>query len=90
MRSEIIQSLFFAVACFTIIMKRGIVSPVILSTIFFDSLTIAWMSNTVWGYNWLVDNLERAKWAITMQNICPQEKLTSEIEVDPNIWPLKG
>jgi hypothetical protein len=55
-------------------MKRGLVSPVILSTIFFESMTISWMSNTVWGYNWLIDNLERAKWAITMQNICPQEK----------------
>jgi ABC-type multidrug transport system fused ATPase/permease subunit len=79
MRSEVIQSLFFAVACFTIIGKKGVVSPVILSTIFFDSMTIAWMTNTVWGYDWLVDNLEKAKWAITMQNICPQEKQTAEV-----------
>ena len=49
MQSEVIQSLFFAVACFTIIMQRGKVSPVILFTVFFDSMTISWMSQTVWG-----------------------------------------
>jgi len=90
MQSEVIQSLFFAVACFTKIMQRGKVNPVILSTVFFDSMTISWMSQTVWGYNWLIDNLERAKWAITMQNICPQEKTHAEIEVDPKVWPMKG
>lgn len=90
MRSEVIQSLFFAVACYTIVVKRGQVSPVILSTIFFDSMTISWMSNTVWGYNWLVDNLERAKWALAMQKICPQEKQTAEVQVDPEVWPMHG
>jgi ABC-type multidrug transport system fused ATPase/permease subunit len=89
-QNEIIQSLFFAVACFTIIINRGIVSPVILSTIFFDSMNLHWMSQSIWGYDYLMSNLERAKWAITMQKICPQEKLTSEVEVDPKVWPLKG
>lgn len=90
MQSEVIQTIFFAVACFSIIAKRGVVSPVVLSTVFFDSMTIAWMSGTVWAYNWFIENLDRAKWAITMQNICPQEKSAAQIQVDPDVWPIKG
>ena len=71
MQKEIIQLLFFAVACFTIIMNRGLVSPVILSTIFFDSMNLHWMSQSIWEYDYLMRNLDRAKWAITMQKICP-------------------
>lgn len=90
LRNEFINNCFFAVACFVIIMKRDEVSPVILSTVFFDSMRMHWMHSIVWGYNWLIDNLDRIKWSVAMQQICPQEKKEAELVVDPKVWPMKG
>ena len=90
MQNQIVESALFAFACYTIMFKLGSVRAVILSTIFFDSMNITWMSNTVMSYNRFMDLLNHAKWAINMQKICPQEKNTAEINVDPKVWPFKG
>jgi len=62
-----------------VIYYKGSVSPVLLSTVFFNSLDLGWIGHTIWGVNWFLDNMDRAVWALEMQKICPQEHTKDQI-----------
>jgi ATP-binding cassette, subfamily C (CFTR/MRP), member 1 len=90
LRSDMVQTVFFAASCFFVIYYKGTVSPVLLSTVFFNSLDLGWIGHTIWGVNWFLENMDSAVWALEMQKICPQEETKEKIEIDDKVWPMEG
>lgn len=84
-----LESFFLALSCVILIRQRGKVSPVILTTAFNQILNISWVSGVVWEFRQFVKALDDAKWAIKIQEICPQEQSCHTQEINSE-WPKEG